>query len=130
MVLELKISDNLTCSKPSILDENMEPAIIAVREDPLRWADLFVEDLDEGSAREQEVQVVVPNALVIAMDVGAKPLSILENGASDDEKSCFVKEKMLEIARILGIVVEGRIEELRACIRGMINEEFGCKKKK
>lgn len=37
---------------------------------------------------------------------------------------------MLEIARILGIVVEGRIEELRACILGMINDEFGCKKKK
>lgn len=89
MVLELKISDNLTCSKPSILDENMEPSIIAVREDPIRWADLFVEDLDEGSAREQEVQVVVPNALVIAMDVGAKPLSVLENGASDDEKRCL-----------------------------------------
>lgn len=39
----------------------------------------------------------------------------------------LVEETMIEIARILGIAVDGKIEEVRACIRWMIGEEFGCK---
>lgn len=35
---------------------------------------------------------------------------------------------MLEIAWVLGITVEGRNEGIRACIRKMIDEEFGLKK--
>lgn len=35
---------------------------------------------------------------------------------------------MLEIVGILGITVEGRIKEIRACIRGMIVKEFRRKK--
>lgn len=46
----------------------------------------------------------------------------------ETRKSCLVEEKMIEIAGILAISVEGRIEEIRASIRGLLVKEFGCKK--
>lgn len=35
----------------------------------------------------------------------------------------LVEETMIEIARILGIAVDGKIEEVRACIRWMIGRK-------
>lgn len=55
-------------------------------------------------------------------------MKVIRRGILAKEKNSLVKEKMLEIAGILGIVVEGRIEEIRTCIRGMTVKEFGHKK--
>lgn len=69
-----------------------------------------------------------PNTLVLVGEALVNPLSVCGYAGSDDEKDCLMEEKMFEIAEILKIVVIGRIEEILSYIRGMIDEDFGCKK--
>lgn len=84
------------------------------------------EEGDDDSLGVQEQQEIDPNAIVLVDEAVA---NLLLNCGSDidAERRCHVEEKMIEIARILGITVEGRIKEISACIRGMIDEEFGRK---
>lgn len=46
----------------------------------------------------------------------------------DDEVNLVIEEKIIDIANILGITMEGGFEELRACIRGMFEKEIRRKK--
>lgn len=73
-------------------NKDLEPYGTTAQKAPGRWADVCMEDLDEGFIGEQEIQTEVPHATVPAKEVGTKPLSVLDSGASDDEKSCFVEE--------------------------------------
>lgn len=43
----------------------------------------------------------------------------------DDDARLWIEEKMLELAHILGILMEGRMDDIRDCIREMISEEKG-----
>lgn len=107
------------------MDECTDLSECSSRKTP-RWADLFEVDCDECSIGAQEVQEMVPNAFMPVEAAMANPLLIHGDGATDETRGCLVEEKMIEIAGILGISMEGRIEEIRACIRGMIDKEFGC----
>lgn len=98
-----------------------------VQETPTRWANLCVDNPDEGSIGEQEFQVTIPNTLVLAAEAMVNPLLVHGCDVSVDAKNCLVKEKMFEIVGLLRIAVEGRVEETRAYIRGMFYEEFGSK---
>lgn len=73
-------------------NEDLEPYGTAALKAPGRQDDMCMEDLDECFIGEQEIQTEVPHAIVLAKEVGKKPLSVLGSGASDDEKSCFVEE--------------------------------------
>lgn len=93
--------------------------------DFVRWADVCSEDTAVDSHMEQEEGELCTNAIVLADEVAANPLMVIRRGVIAEEKNWLVEEKMLDIAGILGIIVEGRIEEIHACICGMIAEEFG-----
>lgn len=43
--------------------------------------------------------------------------------SEEEDAMLLVEEKMIQIAHILGISVEGRMEDIRECIRDMLNEE-------
>lgn len=119
---------NVQCQlKSAHLEEPLEASVRYVEIVSTRWADMCSEEADNGTTVEQEAQKLILNAIVLADEV-MKSLSILGSGIDADEKNCLIEEKIIEIARIIGISVEGRIEEIRACIQGMIAEEFGSKK--
>lgn len=61
---------------------------------------------DVGKVSTGELQDIVSNAIVLAGEV-VNPFSVLDSGVDAKEKNCLVKEKMIEIARILGISMEG-----------------------
>lgn len=92
------------------------------------WADLCLEEIDKGSTREQGTQEPIPNAIVLVDEDMVNPFSVLGSGNDAEEKNCLIEETVLEIAWVLGITVEGRNEGIRACIRKMIDEEFGLNK--
>lgn len=63
------------------------------------------------------------NALLVGKDEQLQLQFAPEEGVAEEMMNRQIEEKMLEIAQILGISVDGRIFELRVCIREMIAQE-------
>lgn len=47
------------------------------------------------------------HAIVLVDEAMANPLSVLGSDIDAEEKNCLIEEKIIEIARILGIAVVG-----------------------
>lgn len=81
-----------------------------------------------GFIRDQEVEVIIPNAIVLADDAVVNPMPVTSRGIDAEEKNCVVEEKTLDIAGILGISLEGTIRRFVHAFEGCLLRSLAVKK--
>lgn len=106
----------------------MEPFVCLMEEAATQWANICSEDKDVGFIRDQEVEVIIPNAIVLADDAVVNPMPVTSRGIDAEEKNCVVEEKTLDIAGILGISLEGTIRRFVHAFEGCLLRSLAVKK--